>query len=503
MAKKKKEEEVKIDYIKHGLETTLENDYMAYALGTMYRQIPRLSDGLTAGQRRVLVSLHDLKTLGLVKSARVVGDCIGKYSPHGDSATYQTLVNMSQPFKKNVPTTVTQGNWGSVDTFAAAAMRYTEVKIAPLIQDIYFGDEYRYNDFIGTYDQRGLEPISMAPKIPMILINGVTGSCVGFQASFPPHNPVEVCDLVLAYLKGKVKKDTDVIKYLKGPDFPTGGIMVNQEEAILRGLCTGSAKVVTTLEHSWEKILPNHRKRPGIILKGVPYLSEISTYLEAMDEKFTKSKEVVSNHLTIYNYTTDHNNVDITITLSKREMWDDFVKFINDKNILKHSTNYSMLAMDDVNCDNMNGATPERVTIVNVIDSWFKHRKKILDRYFADYVNILERNIKNKQAFLIFIQTPALKKSVEQDTDKDMKLKFNRMGIDDESLEYILRSTYQMSRKNAEAVQKDINQLCNTLAVATTNKNDVVSYITVEVSRIRGELISLGYKDRKTKIIKA
>ena len=502
MAKKKIEKKEE-NYIESGIAILLQSDYMAYALGTMYRQIPRLSDGLTAGQRRVLVSLHDLKSLGLVKSARVVGDCIGKYSPHGDSATYQTLVNMSQPFKKNTPMTITQGNWGSVDTFAAAAMRYTEVKIAPLIQDIYFGDEYECNEFTPTYDQRGVEPVSMAPKIPMILINGVTGSCVGYQSSFPPHNPVEVCEATIAYLKGKIKKDNDILKYIKGPDFPTGGTIYKQEANVLQGMCTGSAKIHTTLEHSWETAIATHKKRPGLILKSVPYLSEISTYLEDMNEKFTKAKEPVAKYLTIYNYTTDHNNVEIVITMSKREMWDDFVEFIKNKKILTHTNNYSMIVMDDVNSDNMYAATPTRVTITDILDSWFKHRKKILSTYFNDYVNKLERNIKNKQAFLIFIQTPALKKSVEQDSDVDMRNKFMRMGIDDESLQYILKSTYQMSRKNAEVVQREIQTLANTLATAITNKNDVVSYMIYEVTKIKSEFIALGYKDRKTKIVNA
>lgn len=500
MAKKKIEKKEE-NYTQSGIDTLLQNDYMAYALGTMYRQIPRLSDGITAGQRRVMVSLDDLKSLGLVKSARVVGDCIGKYSPHGDSATYQTLVNMSQPFKKNVPTTVTQGNWGSVDTFAAAAMRYTEVKISPLIRDIYFGDEYECNEFTPTYDQRGVEPVSMAPKVPMILINGCTGSCVGYQASFLPHNPVEVCEVTLAYLKGKIKKDNDIIKYLKGPDFPTGGSILKQEANVLQGMCTGSAKIHTTLDHSWETNLPEHRKRPGLILRSVPYLSEISTYLEDMADKFEKAKEPVAKYLTIYNYSTDHKNVEIVITLSKREMWNEFVEFIHSKKILIHSNNYSMIAMDDVNSKDMNAATPTRVTIASVLDAWFKHRQKVLGIYFNNYVSKLERSIKNKQAFLLFIQTPALKKSVEQDNDVDMKNKFRRMGIDDESLQYILKSTYQMSRKNAEFVQREISALCDTLANAIMNKNDVVSYMVYEVTKIKGEFVNLGYKDRRTKII--
>ena len=212
----------------------MQKSYLDYSMSVITaRAIPDARDGLKPVQRRVL---YDMSELHLShdkphrKSARIVGDTMGKYHPHGDSSIYETLVVMSQPFKRGMPLVDGHGNFGSIEGDGAAAMRYTEAKLQKFAEEVYLRDLDKTVRFVSNYDETEKEPEVLPVRIPNLLVNGAEGIAVGMSTSIPPHNLGEVCDACIAYIKNPEIKYEKLLGLLKGPDFPTGGIVANQSE---------------------------------------------------------------------------------------------------------------------------------------------------------------------------------------------------------------------------------------------------------------------------------
>lgn len=212
----------------------MQKSYMNYSMSVITaRAIPDARDGLKPVQRRVL---YDMSELHLNhdkphrKSARIVGDTMGKYHPHGDSSIYETLVVMSQVFKKGVPLVNGHGNFGSIEGDGAAAMRYTEARLEKFAEEVYLKDLDKTVEFIPNYDETEKEPEVLPVRVPNLLINGAEGIAVGMSTSIPPHNLVEVVDAVQAYIDNPDISVRELMEYLPGPDFPTGGIIANKSD---------------------------------------------------------------------------------------------------------------------------------------------------------------------------------------------------------------------------------------------------------------------------------
>lgn len=212
----------------------MQKSYMNYSMSVITaRAIPDARDGLKPVQRRVL---YDMSELHLNhdkphrKSARIVGDTMGKYHPHGDSSIYETLVVMSQVFKKGVPLVNGHGNFGSIEGDGAAAMRYTEARLEKFAEEVYLKDLDKTVEFIPNYDETEKEPEVLPVRVPNLLINGAEGIAVGMSTSIPPHNLVEVVDAVQAYIDNPDITVRELMEYLPGPDFPTGGIIANKSD---------------------------------------------------------------------------------------------------------------------------------------------------------------------------------------------------------------------------------------------------------------------------------
>ena len=197
------------------------------------RAIPDARDGLKPVQRRVLYDMGELK-LGHDKphrkSARIVGDTMGKYHPHGDSSIYETLVVMSQNFKKGMALVDGHGNFGSIEGDGAAAMRYTEARLEKFAEEVYLKDLDKTVNFVSNYDGSEKEPEVLPVRVPNLLINGSEGIAVGMSTSIPPHNLGEVIDLVQAYIDNPDMTTEEMLTYMPGPDFPTGGIIANKKD---------------------------------------------------------------------------------------------------------------------------------------------------------------------------------------------------------------------------------------------------------------------------------
>ena len=213
----------------------MKKSYIDYAMSVIIaRALPDVRDGLKPVQRRTLYDMHEL---GIKydkpyrKSARIVGDTMGKYHPHGDSSIYDAMVVMAQEFKKGLPLVDGHGNFGSIEGDGAAAMRYTEARLAKVTQEAYLSDlDKNVVDFIPNYDETEKEPEVLPVKVPNLLINGAEGIAVGMATSIPPHNLGEVLDGVIAYMKNPDITTVEMMQYILGPDFPTGGIVANKDD---------------------------------------------------------------------------------------------------------------------------------------------------------------------------------------------------------------------------------------------------------------------------------
>lgn len=252
----------------------MQKSYIDYAMSVIcQRALPDVRDGLKPVQRRVLFAMNELHldyNKPHRKSARIVGDAMGKYHPHGDSSIYDALVVMSQDFKKGMPLVDGHGNFGSIEGDGAAAMRYTEARLEKFTQDVYLKDIDKDTvDFMPNFDETEKEPVVLPVRVPNILINGAEGIAVGMTTSIPTHNLGEVCDAMTAYIDNSRITNEELLEIMPGPDFPTGGIVINKSE-LGEIYSTGSGKIKLRGRVSLEK---GRRKsdRDKLVITEIPY----------------------------------------------------------------------------------------------------------------------------------------------------------------------------------------------------------------------------------------
>lgn len=219
------------------LADALSERYLAYALSTiMSRSLPDVRDGLKPVHRRLVYAMHLLKldpAAGFKKCARVVGDVIGKFHPHGDSAVYEALVRLAQDFAARYPLIEGQGNFGNIDGDNAAAMRYTEARLTEVAQTLLSGIDEDAVDFRATYDGEESEPVVMPGGFPNLLANGAAGIAVGMACSIPPHNAGEVCAAAVHLIRNPEATTEELVALMPGPDFPTGGSAVEKRPSVI------------------------------------------------------------------------------------------------------------------------------------------------------------------------------------------------------------------------------------------------------------------------------
>ncbi len=265
--------------------------YLAYALSTITaRSLPDVRDGLKPVHRRLLYAMLQLKLdpkSGFKKCARVVGDVIGKYHPHGDVAVYDTMVRLAQEFAVRYPLVEGQGNFGSIDGDNAAAMRYTEARLTDVAMALLEGIEQDTVDFRPTYDGSEEEPVILPASFPNLLANGAEGIAVGMATSIPPHNVGELCDALLLLLKKPSVSVEELLGVVPGPDFPTGGIIVEDSGTIQKAYETGRGSI--RIRARWEKEQLSHGLYQ-IVITEIPYQVSKSRLIEKMAELFKSKK---------------------------------------------------------------------------------------------------------------------------------------------------------------------------------------------------------------------
>ena len=273
------------------LKDALEERYLAYALSTiMGRALPDVRDGLKPVHRRILYAMRELRLDpdgAYKKCARVVGDVIGKFHPHGDQAVYDALVRLAQDFAQRYPLVDGQGNFGNIDGDNAAANRYTEARLSPTATALLEGIDEETVDFRASYNGEDTEPVVLPANFPNLLANGAAGIAVGMATSIPPHNAEELCNAVLHLIKHPNATIDKLVEFVPGPDFPTGGVIVEPRESILEAYKTGRGGF--RLRARWEKE-DTGRGTYQIVVTEMPYQVQKAKLVEAIAELINEKK---------------------------------------------------------------------------------------------------------------------------------------------------------------------------------------------------------------------
>ena len=326
----------------------MQKSYIDYAMSVIIaRALPDVRDGLKPVQRR---TLYDMYELGIKydkphrKSARIVGDTMGKYHPHGDSSIYDALVVMAQDFKKGLPLVDGHGNFGSIEGDGAAAMRYTEARLQKITQEAYLGDlDKDVVDFMPNFDETEKEPVVLPVRVPNLLVNGAEGIAVGMATSIPPHNLGEVIDAVIAYMKNPKISTASLLEIMPGPDFPTGGIVANKDELLsIYETGSGKIKVRGKVEH---EVLKGGKER--LIITEIPYTmigANIGKFLCDIGDLVEKK---VTNDIVDITNQSSKEGIRIVLDLRKNANVEELKNLLYKKTKLEDTFGVNMLAVAD------------------------------------------------------------------------------------------------------------------------------------------------------------
>jgi DNA gyrase subunit A len=274
------------------IEGEMRTSYLDYAMSVIVsRALPDVRDGLKPVQRRILYAMQGLgmrSNTAYKKSARLVGEVLGKYHPHGDSPVYEAMVRMAQPFSLRMPLVDGQGNFGSVDNDPPAAMRYTEARLSRVAEEMLANIDQETVDFIDNFDGTLREPVVLPARLPNLLINGASGIAVGMATNIPPHNPSEVCNAIVALIDKPEATVEELMQRVRGPDFPTGGIIMGKE-GIRNAYTTGRGQIVVRAKAEVEQL--ERSERMQIVVSELPYQVNKATLVEKI-ANLVKSKRI-------------------------------------------------------------------------------------------------------------------------------------------------------------------------------------------------------------------
>lgn len=373
--------------IKTEYSEVMQKSFIDYAMSVIIaRALPDARDGLKPVQRRTLYDMHELGIRydrPYRKSARIVGDTMGKYHPHGDSSIYEALVVMTQDFKKGLPLVDGHGNFGNIEGDGAAAMRYTEARLERVTQEAFLSDlDKDVVDFMPNFDETEKEPTVLPAKFPNLLVNGSEGIAVGMTTSIPPHNLGEVIDAVKAYMKDESISTEGLMKYVKGPDFPTGGIVINKDD-LTEIYATGTGKIKVRGKVDIEK---GKAGKTNVVISEIPYpmiganIGKFLTDVAALAET-KKTQDIVD----ITNQSSKE-GIRIVIELKKDADVNNFVNMLYKKTRLEDTFGVNMLAIAD--------GKPETMSLKQIIKCNVDFQFEVATR---KYKTMLEKELEKKE----------------------------------------------------------------------------------------------------------
>jgi len=351
------------------LEDEMRSSYLDYAMSVIVgRALPDVKDGLKPVHRRILYAMHQLGLKSgkpFKKSATVVGEVLGKYHPHGDMAVYNSLVRMAQDFSMRYPLIDGQGNFGSIDGDAAAAYRYTEARLSMLAEEMLADIEKATVDFIPNFDEKLKEPVVLPSRIPNFLINGSSGIAVGMATNVPPHNLSEIIDALIFMIVTPEAQDEDILKIVKGPDFPTGAAIMGIK-GIREAYLTGKGKVIIKSRYHIEE---RKNGREAIVVTEIPYMVNKSNLLKDI-ANFVGDKRIEG--IADLRDESDRNGIRIVIELKR-----DAQRRVILNKLFKHT---NMRATFGIIFLGLVDGVPKTLKLKEILELYLKHREEVIRR---------------------------------------------------------------------------------------------------------------------------
>ena len=365
----------------------MQKSYIDYAMSVIIaRALPDVRDGLKPVQRRTLYDMHELGIRydkPYRKSARIVGDTMGKYHPHGDSSIYDALVVMAQNFKKGLPLVDGHGNFGSIEGDGAAAMRYTEARLQKITQEAYLADlDKNVVDFVPNFDETEKEPAVLPVKVPNLLINGAEGIAVGMATSIPPHNLTEVLNGVIAYMKNPDINTEQMMEYIPGPDFPTGGIVANKDD-LLAIYSTGSGKIKVRGKVEVEQMKGGKTR---LVITEIPYTMIGANIGKFLNDVYSLVETKKTSDIVDITNQSSKEGIRIVLDLKKGADVEALENLLYKKTKLEDTFGVNMLAVVD--------GRPETMGIVPIIRHHVNFQYEIATR---KYTTLLAREKDKKE----------------------------------------------------------------------------------------------------------
>lgn len=472
----------------------LQESYLDYAMSVIVsRALPDVRDGLKPVHRRILFAMSELglsHTAKFRKSALVVGDVLGKYHPHGDMAVYDSLTRLAQDFSMRYPLVQGQGNFGSIDGDSPAAMRYTEARLTALAEEMLKDLDKNTIDFVDNYDGTRKEPSVLPAKIPQLLLNGTTGIAVGMATSIPPHNLTEVVDATVYLIDHPKCSSEDLLEFIKGPDFPTGGIIYDKK-AILEAYSTGKGAIVS---RGRAEIAEKKAGSYQIIVTEIPYQVNKSDLLEKIagliqEKKIEGIRDIRDE--------SDKEGLRVVLDLKNDAYPQKILNNLYKYTDLQKTFHLNMLALVD-------GIQPQILPLKNVLVEYVKHREEVItrrsefDRSRAkERAHILEGLSKALDHIDAVIRVIKASKDKEE-AQKNLIKKFKLTEIQANAiLEMKLQALAGLERKKIHEELKEKKALIKELTALLGDPRKILAVIKKELLEIKEK-----YGDeRKTKVV--
>ena len=433
------------------LRSALQERYLAYALSTiMNRALPDVRDGLKPVHRRILHAMRLLKLnpeQAYAKCARIVGDVMGKFHPHGDASIYDALVRLAQDFAVRYPLVDGQGNFGNIDGDNAAAMRYTEARMTEVATLLLEGITEDSVDFRPTYNEEDEEPIVLPAAFPNLLANGSSGIAVGMATSIPPHNVAELCDAAQYLIANPQATSDDLVQFVAGPDFPTGGILVEPKNSILESYRTGRGSF--RLRSRWHKEEGN-RGSYVVVITEIPYQVQKSRLIEKTAELLLARK------LPMLDDIRDESTDEIRIVLEPKTRTVDAELLM--ESIFK-LTDFEVKIPLNLNVLSM-GKVPNVLSLSETLQQWLDHRKDVLIRRSQNRLNEIARRLEILSGYLIaYINLDEVIRIIREE-DEPKKSLMTSFGLTDNQAEAILNMRLRSLRRLEEVeIRREFDNL--------------------------------------------
>jgi topoisomerase-4 subunit A len=464
------------------LKKALEERYLAYALSTiMHRALPDVRDGLKPVHRRIMHAMRLLRLnpdQGFAKCARIVGEVMGKFHPHGDQSIYDALVRLAQDFSMRYPLVDGQGNFGNIDGDNAAAMRYTEARMTDVATELLSGITEDAVDYRPTYNEEDEEPVVLPGAFPNLLANGSSGIAVGMATSIPPHNAAELCDAALHLIDHPDAPVTTLMDFVQGPDFPTGGIIIDSRASILEAYETGRGGFRVRAKWSQED---QGRGTWSIVVTEIPYGVQKARLIEKIAELLMARK------LPLLEDIRDESAEDVRVVLVPKSR-------SVDPGILMESL-FKLTELESRFPLNMNvlsrGKIPNVLSLKGVLKEWLEHRREVLIRRSRHRLGEIERRLEILAGYLIaYLNIDEVIRIIREE-DEPKQVMMARWSLTDNQAEAILNMRLRALRKLEEfEIRKEFDGL-------TTEKKQIEALLASNArqwSTIKWEVSSIREK---------